>query len=158
MMKFLDDIRTYFEKYSLPTIGAFEEIRGLSKPEWAKAACIWLQHDGRFDDSLPISFNWIDEEGGIAAVSDDPLVKVQTKPWSYGDAPSWSHFDQTHGWESEDLMRLTICHWVRDCWNMSGSDSFQLPVAIHDQAQCNDYSMELGRFFTSEENWAKLKG
>ena len=151
MNAFLDEVTAYFEQFTDDFIIACKEIQQIEPPGWARSGSIWLQHDDGFDDQLPLAFGWHDSESGYDNSVEDPIRKITTTPWSYGDSDNWPSDVVQPPWEVEDAMRLRICDWVRACWVRSGGRSHQMRFYVTNFAGAGSYCLQRGRFVTRSE-------
>ena len=142
MKEFEKIVERYFEGYSEAFLRALKEVQVLTPPEWAKSGCFWLQHDFRFNQSLPLCLTWTDGDAGHQPEENDPIKKVKTDPWNLFDSPDFPEDDD----DIEDQVDLTICHWVRACWIQAGGRSHPFPFHIHHYATNGEFSLRLGRF------------
>lgn len=151
MNEFLDEVTDYFGRVSDEFIIACKEIQQIEPPEWAKSGSFWLQHDDGFDGQLPLALGWHDGESGYDNAVEDPIRKIVTVPWDYGDSDHWPSEVVHPAWEVEDAMRLRICNWVRECWIRSGGRSHPVRFYVTDFAGAGSYCLRRGRFVSPGE-------
>lgn len=152
MDKMLDEISEYFGKYSEEVINACKKIQSMTPPDYARYGSITLQHDDGFDETLPLFLHWGNGEGGYGTEDNDPIQDIQTNPWVFYDSENWPDEYLKDTGDAEDEMRLTICHWFRECWIKSGGRGNGMRFYIQDHATNKDYCLERDRFVSEDEH------